>query len=142
LRWAVLLAAVPLYGQGTGRTALAVEVRPECGVSVMTQVPGAGGTETIAFQYKLRTGATGGQGQIVLRLAGAGEGMVEYRATLAGPGLAMAGRVTGASAAAGVVIAEFGAETHTSRAGAGGTVQVTVEGGGSGLRPALAITCR
>jgi len=140
LRLTVLLAVVPLYGQGTGRTALAVVVRPECGLSVVTQAQEAPGTETITFQYKLRTSTIGGQGQILMRLSGLGAGMVEYRTTLAGPGVAMAGHV--AAGIAGIVIAEFGTETHTSRAGATGTVRITADPAGGALRPVLQISCQ
>jgi hypothetical protein len=117
-----------------------VEVRPECGVNLVTQAPGAGGSETIAFQYKLRTSAANGKGQIVLRLSGASTGMVEYRATLAGPGIPMAGRVEGGKGE--IAIAEFGPEAHTSRTGATGTVVIKTEGTSGGLRPVLAISCQ
>lgn len=140
MRLTVLLAVAPLYGQSAGRTALAVVVGPECGLSVVTQVQGAAGTETTTFQYKLRTSTVGGQGQIVLRLSGMGAGVVDYRTTLAGPGVAMAGRA--AAGSDGIVIAQFGTETHTSRAGATGTVQITADPAGAAPRAMLQISCQ
>ena len=133
---AFVMGMLPVGAQPGGRTALAVVVRPECGVNIVSQVAGPENAQTVTFNYKLRTSAGGGKGQILLRVSGAGA--MEYRTTLTGPGVALSGAADGGNA--GLVIAQFGPGAHTSRAGATGTVQIA----GSvadGFRPVLSIGC-
>ena len=129
-----LFSLSAVMAQSNGRTALAVVVAPECAIGVTAQSQTGPNTQTIAFSYKLRTSAIGGQGQITLRLSGAGT--VDYQTTLAGPGTPASGT---AAQNTGIVIARFGPQTHSSRAGATGTVQITAAGPSG---PALSIGCQ
>jgi len=146
LAGAALLVVMPVQGQSLGGTSFALTVAPECSIGVVSVATGAANSQTVTFNYKLRTSDSGGQGQIMLRLTPSGivnvpsSGTLDYQATLAGPGTPSSGSAaTQEALTSGIVIARFGPQAHSTRSGAVGTVQLTVS---EPLRPSLSISCQ
>ena|SRR6266566_2600963 len=148
-----LLGALPVHAQSLRGTTLALTVAPECSIEIVSLPPAGSNGQTVTFNYKLRTSGAGGQGQITLRFIAASpanypeDSNVDYQTTLAGPGTASSGTTPAANAlSAGIVIARFGPEAHSSRAGATGTAQFTVNPPAGlpsePLRPSFSISCQ
>src|SRR5947209_512995 len=78
-----------------------VNVSAECALQIVgassenPTTDGAATTQTIAFRYKVRTGAARGQGRIVLQFSGSEDypanSRVDYQTDLVGPGTALSG---------------------------------------------------
>jgi hypothetical protein len=113
---------------------LTLTVAPECSVGITSVSRGDANSQTITFTYKLRTSASGGHGQILLRSAGSGA----YQTALDGPGTPLSGAT--ASLDSGVVIARFGPDARTGPAGSGGRVQVSASST-TASSPLLVISC-
>jgi hypothetical protein len=146
LACAAALCVSRMQGQSSRGTSLALTVAPECSIGVVSVATGAPNSQTIKFNYKLRTSDTGGQGQIMLRLTTSGianvpsSSTLDYQASLAGPGTPSSGSAATQEALnSGIVIARFGPQAHSTRSGAVGTVQLTVT---EPLRPSLSISCQ
>jgi len=148
-----LLSTLSVQAQSSRGTALALTVAPECSIGIVSQSATGPNSQIVTFNYKLRSAGAGGQGQITLRFTAAipanyADGStVDYQTFLAGPGTASSGAIPAADALnSGIVIAQFGPEAHSSRSGATGTVQFTVNGPpGSpfeALAPVFFIGCR
>lgn len=127
-----LLCTLPIHAQSSHGTTLALTVAPECSIGIVSLSPGGTNSQTVTFNYKLRTSGAGGQGQITLRFTAASPttdpngSTVDFQTSLDGPGTASSGNAPAASALnSGIVIARFGPEAHSSRSGATGTVQFT-----------------
>jgi len=150
--WQVVASAA--VDQAT--TTLRVNVAPGCKVTVLSQTPGTGGppgqarTQTITFNYKVRTSASG-QGQITLWLASANTfsngSKIDYTTQITGPGTALSGTIaTNAALNNGIPIVRFAGQTHSSLTGATGTVQFTLNppppSNFGPLTPSLTITCQ
>ena len=116
---------------------LALEVRSECALSVVSQAPTADGFLTITFNYRLRTSSPQGRGQITLITPATAD--IPFQTRLQGPGTPISGTASAATASGpGIVIAQFGAEANSLRNGATGSVQLPVSTG-----PAtLSISCQ
>ena len=155
--WPILWTQQAPGGQATGAGTLAVTVIPQCSLATVSQssAPAGGaadGVSAITFTYKIRTGASAGRGEIVMRLTPAGESYpdgatVDYQAQLGGPGTARSGSVSMASALiSGIVIGTFGAQASSSRAGASGTVEIKVNAASGSAaqapRASLVISCQ
>ena len=154
-----LACMLSAQAQSSGSTTLVVNVPPECVVGVISQSPGNQGspggstTQTLTFIYKLRTAASGVQGQISLRLVSAGaekypeDSRVDYQTQINGPGTSSSGSTATSEAVnAGIVIARFGPLVSSTRDGATGTVQYRINPSLSSplqtLQPSLSISCR
>jgi hypothetical protein len=143
-----MLCPFSAQAQPSRGTTLALTVGPECAIGIVSQSQGDANSKTVTFNYKIRTAGAGGQGRITLRLTNYPAGSkVEYRTMLGGPGTPAAGVTTSESALnSGIVIAEFGPQTHSSRAGDSGTVQLTVDAPSTllpeQLQPSLSISCQ
>jgi hypothetical protein len=148
-----LLGTLPVQAQSSRGTTLALSVLPECSIGIVSLSPGAPNSKTVTFNYKLRTAGAGGQGQITLRFTAVSPtnypygSNVDFQTVLAGPGTASSGTTPAANALnSGIVIARFGPEAHSSRAGATGTVQFTVNPPPGLpfelLRPSVSIGCQ
>jgi hypothetical protein len=139
-----LFCSLQMQGQSSRGTTLVLTVAPECSIGIVSVAPGGPNSQIVTFNYKLRTADTGG-GQIMLRFTSvAGNlpsgGTLDYQTSLAGPGTPSSGAVATPDALnTGIVIAHFGPQAHSTRAGAVGTVQFTSS---DPLRPALSISCR
>src|SRR6266566_9702668 len=112
-----LLGALPVHAQSLRGTTLALTVAPECSIEIVSLPPAGSNSQTVTFNYKLRTSGAGGQGQITLRFTAASPtnysdgGNVDYQTVLAGPGTPLSGTTSAASALnSGIVIARFGPE--------------------------------
>jgi hypothetical protein len=141
-----LFCSLPLQGQSSRGTTLVLTVAPECSIGIVSVAPGGPNSQIVTFNYKLRTADSGGQGQIMLRFTASGTGnlpnggTLDYQTSLAGPGTPSSGTAAFPDALnSGIVIARFGQQAHSTRAGAVGTVQFTTS---DSLRPALSISCR
>jgi hypothetical protein len=126
-------------------TTLALRVAPECSIAIVSVAPGVPNSQTVTFNYKLRTADTG-RGQITLRFMAAPGGnftsgdTLDYQTSLAGPGTPSSGSVTAQDALnSGIVIARFEPQAHSTRAGAVGTVQFNTS---EPIRPSLSISCQ
>jgi len=148
-----LLCTLPVQAQSSRGTTLALSVLPECSIGIVSLSPGAPNSQTVTFNYKLRTAGAGGQGQITLRFTAASPtndpngSRVDFMTSLAGPGTPSSGSTSTTNALnSGIVIARFGPEAHSSRAGATGTVQFTVNPPAGlpveWLRPSFSISCQ
>ena len=140
-----MLCMLPVHGQSTSGTTLALTVAPECSVAIISLAPGAPNSQTVTFNYKLRTSDTG-QGQIILRFIASpaanftSSDRLDYQTSLAGPGTPSSGSAATQDVLnSGIVIARFGPQAHSARAGAVGTVQFTAS---EPLRPSLSINCQ
>ena len=93
---------------------------------------GSGKTQTLSFTYKVRTSASGGNGQITAQFTTTGKtypkgSNLDYEVHLTGPGSAFSGSMPTANALhSPVVIASFGPNASSSRSGATGTFEFTV----------------
>jgi hypothetical protein len=140
-----LFCGLPIQAQSSRGTTFVLTVAPECSIGIVSVAPGPPTSQVVTFNYKLRTADSGGQGQILLRFTSiAGNppsgGTLDYQTSLAGPGTPSSGTIPTPDALnSGIVIARFGPQAHSTRAGAIGTVQFTVS---DPLRPALSISCR
>ena len=148
-----LLHTLPLQGQSSRGTTLALTVAPECSIGMVSLSPGAPNSQTVTFNYKLRTAGAGGKGEITLRFATASptnypnHSRVDFQTNLDGPGTPSSGSTGAANALnSGIVIARFGPQTHSSRAGATGTVQFAVTPPPilpfEPLQPSFSISCQ
>src|SRR5258707_419952 len=94
-----LLCTLPVRGQSIRGTSLGFRVAPECSIGFVSLGPGVPKTQTLTFNYKLRTSDTGGQGQIILRFMSSpagnfvGADTLDYQTSLAGPGTPSSGSV-------------------------------------------------
>ena len=151
----LLLCGASTHAQSSRSVALQVTIAPECAVGVVALVnqgsPGDATTQTLSFNYKVRTAASGGQGQILLRFASIGSesypkgGSVDYQTQLEGPGVPLSGSTTFSNAVtSGIVIARLGSQASSIRTGATGKVQFSVAPAvPSGLlQPVLSISCQ
>jgi hypothetical protein len=145
LCWGVLVCVPSLHGQSAGSVGLTLTVGPECAVAITSQAQGSAGgnvTQTVTFSYLLRTSASAGEGQILLRFldTGLGNSPVAYQTQIAGPGVAVSGTAAASDGVrSGIAIARFGPQMSSSRVGATGTVQLTV--GAAPVQPMLSISC-
>lgn len=142
-----LLCALPAIAQSSRGTTLALTIAPECSIGIIALSPAGPNSQTVTFSYRLRTSGAGGQGQITMRFTAPGlanGGNVDYQTALSGPGTPSSGTNLAASAlTSGIVIARFGPEAHSSRTGATGTVQFTVNPpAGLPLQPSFSISCQ
>jgi len=144
---------LPVQAQSQRGTTLLLNVAPECSIEIVSRSPGSSNSQTVTFNYKLRTAGAVGEGQITLRFTTASPTIypdasnVDYQTVLAGPGTASSGTTLAANALnSGIVIARFGPEAHSSRVGATGTVQFTVNPPAGlpfePLRPSFSISCQ
>jgi hypothetical protein len=147
-----VLCPFSVQAQSSRGANLTLRVAPECSIGIVSVLPGSPNSRTVTFNYKLRTAVTGGNGQITLRFTTASAAnystasTVEYQTTLTGPGTPTSGTMPTATALnSGVVIAQFGAQAHSIRAGDIGTVQFTVnpppELPFEPLRPSFSVSC-
>ena len=152
----VLLCVPSAHGaqSSSGSTTLTLTVLPQCSVTIISQSPsgsGSSASQVLTFLYKVRTATPGGQGEIVLRFPKSGDypddSNVNYQTQIEGPGTSSSGSTATSEAAnAGIVIARFGSHASSTRAGATGTLQYTVNPTLSAplqkLQPSLSISCR
>jgi hypothetical protein len=150
------LAAVPaLPAQSAKSVSLAVTVGAECVVgtsspSAVSVDHGKNASETVGFNYKVRTSASRGAGQITLFLTGTvpgndtNAGTVDFQTQLAGQGAPVSGSIPVADALrTGIVIAQFGPQTGSSRAGTAGSVRYSFNPPRvKPLQSSLAIRCQ
>lgn len=152
------LGTLTALAQTSRATNLLVNVSPQCAVTLVSLSPGIAGppgqtaTQTLSFTYKVRTATSGGHGQIVLGFTAPSKNFpngskVDYQTTLNGPGTPASGSVPTTNAvSAGIVVATFGTQASSSKAGALGTVRYTVNPPPSSsfgpLNPGLSMSCQ
>ncbi len=146
--WLVWLA--PACAQQTAATALRLDVRPACAVSLLdwnSQPAGGSSLEgAIRFRYWLRTSLIGGTGSIEMRLDAGNRspsGVLQFSTKLDGVGRGLTGEQP--ALLPGATVATFGADTRTSKSGNQGIVNWTMKNGAPILelpKPILAIACR
>ena len=127
----------------SGSTTLALVVAPQCSITIVSQ-----SAQVLTFLYKIRTATQAGQGQITLHFSDSKNvpesSTLDYQTQTSGPGSAVSGSTPISTAlTSGIVIARFGAHASSTRSGATGTVQYTVNSSlPVQLQPSLAISCQ
>jgi hypothetical protein len=152
LLFTLVLGCWAIQAQPSRGTTLALTVKPECTIGTVSQSQADPNSEIVTFNYKIRTAGAGGQGRIMLRFTIASPpnypagSKIEYQITLGGPGTPSSGVTTPEDILnSGIVVAQFGSEAHSSRAGDLGTVQLKLNPPSAlpfELQPSFSISCQ
>jgi hypothetical protein len=146
-----LVCPFSVEAQSSRGTTLALTVKPECSIGTVSQSQADTNSEIVTFNYKIRTAGAGGQGRITLRLTAASPAnypagsKFEYQIALDGAGTPTSGVATPEDILnSGIVIAQFGPQAHSTRAGDTGTVQLKLNPPSPFglLQPSISITCQ